>query len=687
MAKKPRITPGRPTPWRKLPTYDPGIPRALNNLFSQLKTWHDNEVRTSVLLQFLYERDKFRAKNGRFAMPSWVLQEYDWLGSMTYASPQRNIIKSRVDAVESLLFSAQPRLEIYAAGAGYEEQLVAEARAGALDGTINASKPREQRRRVARTGLIANFAACMPIARNNQVEFRALDIDRLYWDPHDARDDARGEPPREMHVVEFIDRDALIAWYRGLDAETMKITGRPGKLETLERFQATTRTRETEILGPYDWQLDTLQLTDSTDRIRIVHSYRVASSPLVEDGRYVCTAYDGASRNMGLVLVDRPFGRSTLPICYWSPYPAETGGIVGVGLASTLVETQRSIDFSMHRAQDRNESMGWPKVLIPSGTPQTVKDNLQAQGIGFVPIPSMDGPPVVLDMPALSQHDIAWIQFLVQASGEDQGIADAIASGGTTRGANASGTAMFEELERALGRVSDIFEAWSLFSLSLGRETLGAIEDACRYDKAFASHYKDPDGDPMRFDWADKSLPTAEYVLEVEQGSEFARTRPGRIARITEGTKLGIFTPEQAAAALRQSPDIRRLSRDGNAPERKIRRDLAQLMGLGGDPAQVVVTEDDDLLLAVRLASERIADAQAARAKPDTVLRLREYRRNAETMLEQRQAQAAAREAAAAMAAMGGAAPAGMAGPGPASGDLADLGAGGEPGIDGPPMM
>lgn len=638
MARNKQITAGN-QPWRKLPRYDLGIPRALDALFRQLKGWHEEEVRTAVSLQYLYERDKFKTRGGRFQMPRWVLEDYDWL-DQTFASPTRNVVKSRVDMVTSLLFSSQPRLEIYAAGAGYEEQLIAESRAAALDGTINASGPREQRRRVARTGLIASFGACMPLARNNQVRFHAVDLDRLYWDPHDARSDAQGEPPREMHYVEFLDRDSLIAWYRGLDADMLGHAGREAKLGQLEQMTPTKRTRETDVQTPYDWLLAKRGITDATDRIRVVHSYRVASSPLLENGRYVCTAYDGG-REHGIVLIDRDFTRSTLPICYWSPYPAETGGLIGVGLGAQLVDYQRAIDFSLGRGQQRLEKAGWHKVLLPGNVSQQVMDDLKAAEIAFVKIPQMEGPPVTMENRALSEHDITWIQMLVDWSAGDQGINEAIARGGSERGATASGVAMFEEKDRQLDRVSDIYEAWGLFSKQLGDETIGAIEDAIRFDKAFATHFKNPDGEAMLYDWADAALPTGQYVLELEEGSAFARTRPGRIARMVEGAKMGIFDPADVAAAVRESPDIRRLSRQSNALRRKILRDLTQLTNPRGKHGDVVVTEDDDLALAVKLTSERIADAQAAGAKPATVLRLREYRRDAESLLELLNAQAA----------------------------------------------
>lgn len=630
------IESGRPVPWRRLPAYDVSIPRALAHLFATLKTWHETEVRAAMRLQYLYERDRFRTRSG-FQMPSWVLQEYGWLqGEQNYAQPTRNVIKSRVDAVTSLLFSsgAEPRLEIYAAGAGYEEQVVAKSRSAALDGTMNSAIPRAQRKLVARTGLICSFAACMPVARNNRVDYHAIDTDRLYWDPHDARNAAKGDQPREMHMVEFIDRAELIAWYKGLDVDRLKLRRKAANMATLAKMYAAPRTRETSVQGPYEWQLDNQGITDATDRIRVVHSYRVATSPLSEDGRYVCTAWDGASESHGIVLVDRPFGRVTLPVVWWSPYPPECGGLVGAGLASQLVEVQRAIDYAMNRTQQRSEKMGWAKVLMSSNTPQTVEDNLRAEEIATIKIPGMDGPPIVMPLSALSEHDIAWIQMLFDWSGGDQGINDAIARGGSNRGATASGIAMFEELDRQIDRISDIYEAWQQFSLRLGNETIGAIEDACLYDSAFASHYKGPDGMPLEYDWADKSLPTAQYVLEIEQAGEFGRTRAGRIARLQEGARIGIFDPADVAAALRSDPDVRRLSAQSNALRTKIESDLDRLVDPRAKHDQVIVTRDDDLPLAARLATERIADARSRGAKDETVLRLREYRRQAEAELD-----------------------------------------------------
>jgi hypothetical protein len=409
------------------------------------------------------------------------------------------------------------------------------------------------------------------------------------------------------------------------------------KRETAHRLatmRRATRTRETDVQSPYESYLDQQAITDATDRIRVVHSYRVATSAKLEDGRYVCTAWDGDSQSSGVVVVDRPFARATLPIVWWSPYPSECGGLIGVGLGAQLVEQQRALDFAMGRLQQRVERLGWAKVLLPSSVPQSVEDNLKAEEIATVKIPQMEGPPVVMENQALGQHDIQWIELLDAWSGGDMGINDAIARGGSGRAPTASGVAMFEELERQIGRISDIYEAWQQFTLRLGGETIGAIEDAVRYDASFASTYRGPDGDPLRYDWADKTLPTAEYVLEIEQAGAYARTRAGRLAWLQEGGRSGIFQPDEAAAAIRSDPNVRRLAAGANAPRAKIERDLSVLCDPRGKHDDVVVTRDDDLALAVRLASERIAEAASRRAKPETLLRLRNYRRAAEAELE-----------------------------------------------------
>lgn len=619
-------------PWYRAPRFEEAFGRRLDSLFSGLKTWKTSKVTDSVRLEYLYERDRFTVRNGGYKMPRWVLEEYGWLADQDVAAPRINLVKSRVDTLTSLLLSSQPAIEIRSSGAGYEEQRVARSREAALEGTLNTDAAKEQLRLIGRDGLISNFGACMPVVRGDELHFERLRLDQLYWDPHDAR---RGKP-KSMHLVEYSDRDDFLAWYKGLDAKAMGITNHDKRISRVAKMEPVTRTRETETVEtPYDWEIGSTGLCDSTERLRVVHSWRVATSALDEDGRYVCTVYgrDG----YGCVVIDRPFPRTTLPICWWSPYPP-IEGLVGSGYATLLVETQRALDFAMRRLQNRVEKLGWAKLGIGQQVNEEAIENYAAEEITVIRLPGTQDI-IQIDTQALSTHDIQWIETLTGWTASFYGINEALASGASNRGASASGLAMYEESDRQIDRLSDIYESWQNFRLRVAQETLNAIEDAVRQDPKFRTSYKDLDGNLVTEDWADHQSPHGSYSLQVEEAGELGRTRAARMAKILEGAKLGIFTPDTAAAAVQDSPDLRRLNRMANAPRRAIERQLGILIKSNGDWDSVQPSSDLDLALAVKMCSDQINDAMASGAKPETIERLREYRRNAESELQRIQAE------------------------------------------------
>lgn len=636
-------------PWYRAPRFDEALGKRLDGLFSQLKQWKEREVGNAVRLEFLYERDRFVTKSGRgYNMPRWVLEDYGWLVDADVAAPRLNLIKSRVDTLTSLLFSSQPAVEIRVSGAEYEQQRQARAQTAALEATMNTDEAKEQLRLVLRDGLISNFGAAMPVVRGNQVHYERIRLDQLYWDPYDARSGR----PKSMHLVEFPDRDDFLQWYKGLDAKALGIVSHDKRAGRVAKLDPVTKVRETDVVTPFDWDVGSCGITDSTERLRVVHSWRVATSPIAEDGRYVCTVF-GRGDTHGVVVIDTAFPRTTLPVCWYSPYPP-IEGVVGSGYATLLVEAQRALDLSMKRLQNRIEKLGWAKIGIGGNVNEEMIENYVAEEITVVRLPGQDAP-FQIDTAALSTHDIEWVNLLSQWTAQFYGINEALSFGASNRGATASGVAMYEEADRQIDRLSDIYEATQIFRLRVATETLNAIDDALRVDPKFRTTYRDKDGNTETFEWADISLPHGSYSLQIEEAGELGRTKAGRMARILEGAKLGIFSPETAAAAVNDSPDIRRLSRMANAPRRAIERDLAELVDEKGRHDDVIPTEDHDLALAVKMVGDQINDAMASGARPETIERLREYRRQAEALLQriQVEAQMAQVQAAAATQAQG----------------------------------
>lgn len=628
--------------WYRYPSFDPSLPRKIKETCDQMKKRKERDVKSGLRLSYIYERERFVSRNGRgYTMPHWVLEQCGWLADIDMAAPRLNLIKSRCDFLNIQLFNNQGNFGIESGNAGFEETMIAEARMSALEGAMNTTEIKQMLEQAGLIGLIENFIAATTVIRNDEPQIHLIKLENLYWDSRDAK---YGDP-KSMHWVEYMDKKDCVEWYSGFDAQAMNIKRHGQRLKKIEELKPVETVRELDgVLDPYDYEDEQIYgCIDSTERLRVVHSYRVSTSPLNEDGRYICSVY-GA--NGEVLAIDTIYPRSKLPIVWWSPYPAKQGGIVGSGYAVLLLEIQRALDFSMARAQNRMEKMGWAKVGLPMSVNEEVIENYVAEEITAVRLPGTTAP-FLFEANPISEGDMMWIDGLINRSSQLYGVNQAIASGGSDSGANASAVSKYEDTDRQIDRFTDIYHSWRLFRLRLAEEMLNTIEDAVRVDPDFATHYQDEDGTLIKYDWADVSLPNSQFKLKIEESG--IKNRKVRIEQILDGLKMGLFDPAQANTFMMQDPDIRKLNRLTTAARKAIEKDLTDLINPKGNH-DVQPTEDYDLQLAVILTGQVINDAYARRAKPETIERLREYRRAAESLLQIKMAEQQTQQVAAAAA-------------------------------------
>ena len=623
-------TPSRP--WYEAPQYDMQICKSLDGIVQATQNFRQRLIRSMYIYEWAYERDKFINAAGLLDVPRWLTHIDGWSED---TSPNENIIKSRVDALVSLLMTEQPAVEVRVSGASFEAARAGRARSNALNALFNEDGARLQLQKIGRSALIAGVCFCRPVVRNGKVKLARIRLDQVTWDPYDARHD---EGPSFIAVDEYIDRRILKSW---LQSSNLSARRKAWALKHVDKASAAEPMPPYELQSPYDWLLNSTRMSNATDRIHVRHAWKAASAVDANDGRYVCMLVGRTvtrdqfvvGQMPAAVLIDREFARTTLPVVPFSPWPPEEG-LVGVGFAGQLWQTQKELDYHWGRVSETSRTLGWPKVVTPENVTEGTTEEFATQGITLLSGPVGDVPVVIQPSDGKLQQDLAYISNLKESTAMTVGINQVLAGGQTQLGAGTSGVALQEEADRQVDRMSDVYENWSAFRLGVARELLHAIEDAVRMDGAFKSSWRTDAGTWRDHDWEDLSRPTEMYDLGLEEAGELARTRSGRMATIIAQAEQGNLDPADVRRALLSTPDLRRLGELALAGRRRIESDLDELVKPDGDHG-VMPDPDYDLPLAIRLSQDMINLAATEGAQPDTLIRLAEYRRAAQALEQQ----------------------------------------------------
>lgn len=622
-------------PWYQAKAYDDeAILKRTLSCFKMASGWRSQRIADIAAMAWAYERDRWSRIGDE--LPENVRPAMKWLDEGI--PPSVNINKNAVDTVVNWLMVENPAIEVKTMGATFEQRRQTEMRSHALDALFNLPEYAQQHRACGRDGLSKGWAACVPRVRNGRIIFQRLHYAQVYWDPFDARD---GHPTM-IGVVEYVDRDHIMAWYDTLQGVqnhrdrkaalqrcTSQVWGK-NPIGGMESYQ---------WIGPYDMELQAHDVTESTDRVCLVHWWRTASSPAAKDGRYTLSVIGAdTGHNGGRLLVDHEFTRTTLPVVWWTPYPADEG-IDGIGLQHLLTPWQEAIDRSFFKLQRVLDKYGHIKAFFPPGTIKN-KEEFLAAGVTVIETDSLQTPSFHNPI-NLSPADLEWIDRCLSWSRNEYGINQMLASGGTALGANAPAVAMVEEQYRSLDRLSDIESNWQNFRLALARETLHAIDDATKLDPTFAAHFFDQNDDMQVKKWSELIRANERYTCTLEPAGALGKTRAGRISKVLDLAQRGMVDPQLAKDALLSSPDIRRMARLETAAMRLVEKQLAEIIDPDGDHANAMPSEGDPSQLQLDMADRYIYDARATGAEPDTVERLREYRRTAEVIIQQQAAKAA----------------------------------------------
>jgi hypothetical protein len=337
-------------------------------------------------------------------------------------------------------------------------------------------------------------------------------------------DECVAQAPRQLHLLDFYDRDELMAAYPDMAA---KIEAEPK--DSTGTFLS-------------------LVAVNSSDQILVRESYRLPvgkeGKPGYRPGRkVVCTT--------NLVLLDEDYEDTKFPVAVirWNE---RSTGWAGGGLVEQLEGTQRTID-RMHRAFDAQIDLHASPVTFVSVHDQTAVEKMRTTKIGrLVPVLDMANKPKTEVPPTIAPEAERRLERLSNLSRTNSGISDMHANG-TMPARLETGAAVRESNDVAS-------ERFAIQEKGLERYRLDEIEVMLMLCKR-NSIKKLPTPDigyafmtvKRRIKWAQVDLGDVTYWLQA--APQLSRTLAGRMDTIATWQASGLITPEQARNLIHH-PDL-----------------------------------------------------------------------------------------------------------------------------------
>jgi len=611
----------------QVPLWDDRLPEVIRQNLEHCALARGPEIARMAVLALAYEREWWNDDEYQ----QWQKDPFhdrlarDGLGPSPFTI---NKLAHSVDAVLNKVIE-QPRITIQSRNGTFEQLRQFDTRQRAINGIRSTPEVSEVDRLWARDGLVKRVGWSMwrYDGKGGRITKRRLHPWQVHIDPHDALN--TGEPTF-CHVVELVDRDLFLAWYEnarslGDAGDAIPIPNhdaRIGRIRTVPRATEHVDGHSNFWQGAYFSTISTQGTTvDRTDRIRVVHSWRRSYSPGTSGGRYTCSVLSGTD---SVVALDYKFRRDTLPVVWYMPTPADSG-MRGIALADHLLAVQGFINYQLWKIVKVQIRYGHHKVFVPKNSPKATITALLAAGINAVPVAEPNELPQIVPPQVLAPEQLQLLEWALAVPTNELGITSVVTEGRSQLGANASGRAQVEERLRTRDRQNHLIEAFSTAQLRSVRELLNTTEDAVRLDPEFSASFKDSSGLWTSTPWAELTQNHEEWVLGFEETGQFGDSRAARISKVLDDATKGLISPQSAFSAIVGPVDDERLTTRETAMQRAIEYHLWLLSDPDADHAQAQPSRDMDIPLLLELTTEMINLAIAQRAKPETVVRYREY--------------------------------------------------------------
>lgn len=620
--------------------------RAIWSHIEGLEQWRAPSLREVARLVWLYEREMYQTRGGRGEAtaskpPDQGYGEYYGEGA---AEESVNLLKSRIDTLGARLFAEVPAVVVSQVNATFEQEFRASEQTSILNGCMNTETSRGQLRRPGYDGLLTGLGVAFPIVRDGIVRYERVLMKQLWWDPADAQ----YESPRSIHYKTRKSKSVVVAEIA--DDSTISDGDKAAMIAKVNALATPSLEFTTTGLGsltPYERRLQSYTSTGTRyalDQVHVIYSWHLPGSRSASDGKYLITVHGGSGgqdvgHGAGVIRYEGEWKRTSFPLVWWSPYLAYEG-LEGIGLGHTYKPYQHQIDRVWAKMERELATLGHAKLLIGKGG----REQIAAIADPDIDVIQLDvtvqpgGKPYeIITASPQSPQDHAWFKLVMEVADAMAGINEVMASGGTTRGATASGVAMYQEDERQGARYRDVESRWDGFLQRAARQTLFALNDAAARDEAFRVTFFDQAIGSRQTRWAAIQTADEELATSMEQVGLIGRTLAGRIGLI-EGLKgMGAISPEAANAELAQSADVNRITRYENAGRNLVKYQLIGLCGERSSPeeyAEFNPTLDTPLDIAERLGIQQLQIAIRRGAKNATKNRLRNYISKARALMQ-----------------------------------------------------
>lgn len=331
------------------------------------------------------------------------------------------------------------------------------------------------------------------------------------------------QPPRQIHLLKFRDRDDLMSRYH----------------EKAKELESTPREATGSFFG--------LGGFNSADQVMVRYSWRLPigkpGSPGYKAGRRVVSTRE-------IILVDEPYEDTKFPIAVirWSE---RSTGWMGMGMAENLSPMQRTVN-KLHLAFDQNCDLHASPVTFVNTNDVGAANKMETSGIGRL-VPIIDPESVKFAQPPVFAPEAERrLERISDLSRTNSGISDMHAHG-----------AMPARLETgaAVRESNDVAsERFAIQEKALERWYLDCIEVILMLCKRnHTKKLKTPDIGfsfmhvKKRIKWADVDLKDVTYQLQA--APQLSRTLAGRMDTISQWQSSGLISPQQAMHLI-DHPDL-----------------------------------------------------------------------------------------------------------------------------------
>ncbi len=492
-----------------------------------------------------------------------------------------NVVRAVINAVHSRLTENRPKAYAQTSGATYTQKDTADkiTRYGA--GLFYQTKVYQKMPKVARDILVTGTGVMKTLERDRQV------LNEHIFSPNLRVDTVEGMygQPQNYYEIAHISRGRLKKMFPKKDKAIADLTPMEHESDHFTSF---------------------IPVHRSTDVIRVVEAYHLASEEGADDGVCVQTAN-------GLELDSFPWRRD------WSPYSvgrwSESNlGFYGMGLAEELKGIQVEINRLVRKIQNAFQILSNPYILASRGS------NIARGHITDLPgsVISYSGEkPQVITPATVNPEVFAHLDRLYERAFEIAGMGQRFATMNQPAQYE-SGRAQLVDNQQQDKRYASVQRVWEEMHMEIMEKSMKIAKGIKGYKVKI---YGDESYEELDFH-KDIGLKDEEYVMQIMPVSYIVGTPQEQINQAESLVAKGLVaTPEEALEQV-DAPDIKAMVRRNISPRKLIEK---QVQGMLNGGPQVAPNPQQNLALAADIAQLMYNQAEENEYPADRLRKVRHY--------------------------------------------------------------